>query len=553
MKNKLCIFLSIVLGTAIGSRSVFAQSVQDEAITINLAETFQTMEGFGASLAYYENWLTAHPNKSEIYEAVFAGLSLDILRVRNAHEYDPTMIGRVAEFAQAAEDALGRPIPILSSSWGPPARLKSNNDRNNGGTLKYTADGSGVKFDYAGFAGWWDSALDEYQANGVYPEFISIQNEPEWEASWETCRLNPDETVTATDTIAGYNVALDAVHDTLARRESMPKILGPESIGIGYNNIENYTNALDVSKLYGIAHHLYHGVDENDPWSSINFSKVGIYRPDLPHFQTEYSGGDWFSLGGLIYKSLRDENAVAYLYWDLTWNDGGLVALDNPWYPAQWTFPRGYNLTKDYYAFKQFSAFIHPGWQRIAVSPEGNDCKTLAFLNPGKDSLSLVVVNRSATDSMRIHVGIPGYSIDTSSVFVTSETRDFAYEGRILDGQLKVPPHCIASARMRISVCNSILYPDKTRESGRVLLLSFLYPNPFSQSAILQVSLGQDRELRLMILDVNGRKLRDTHLGHIPAGDHRIAVPRDNLEAGIYIYRLESAEGEFIHGWFVIH
>ena len=72
----------------------------------------------------------------EIYEAIFAELSLDILRVRNAFDYDTGMIDRVAEFAQAAESSLGKPIAVFSSSWGPPGYLKSNNDRKNGGTLK---------------------------------------------------------------------------------------------------------------------------------------------------------------------------------------------------------------------------------------------------------------------------------------------------------------------------------------------------------------------------------------------------------------------------------
>ncbi len=83
-------------------------------------------------------------------------------------------------------------------------------------------------------------------------------------------------------------------------------------------------NASDVSKLNGIAHHLYHGVDENNPYLTTDMSKVGNFHPELPHIQSEYFRGDWFSLGGLIYKSFHDENVVAYLYWDLIWNGAGL-------------------------------------------------------------------------------------------------------------------------------------------------------------------------------------------------------------------------------------
>ena len=178
------------------------------------------------------------------------------------------MIDRAVEFVQAAESVRGKPIAVLSTSWGPPASLKSNNNRSNGGSLKYTVTGGKVEFDYAGFAHWWNASLDEYNAHGIFPDYISIQNEPDWTASYESCRLNPSETVNFTDTIAGYNKALSAVYDTIQTRTVIPELIGPETIGIGYNAVENYCNAMDLSKIHAIAHHLYHGVDENNPFAS---------------------------------------------------------------------------------------------------------------------------------------------------------------------------------------------------------------------------------------------------------------------------------------------
>lgn len=340
--------------------SLRAQTVMPYQITLDASIKFQANVGFGASLAYYENWLTAHPNKNEIYEAIFGELSLDILRVRNAYGYDEGMVDRVSEFTQAAAKSLGKPIAVLVSSWGPPARLKSNNDHKNGGTLKYAVTGGKVIFDYAGFAHWWAQSLNNYNSRGIYPTYISIQNEPDYSDTWETCLFSPAETVNASDTIAGYNLALNAVFDTLLKRNKKPQILGPKTVGIGYNAVENYVNALDEKKINGIAHHLYHGVDETNPYASTNFSKVGSFRPEIPHFQTEFSRGDWFSLAGLIYKTFSEENGVAYLYWDLIWTGGGLVDLEFPWDKTRWTTPKGYAKTKDFHSFKQFSAFIQP-------------------------------------------------------------------------------------------------------------------------------------------------------------------------------------------------
>ncbi|MCK4748701.1 MAG: hypothetical protein KAT15_16725, partial [Bacteroidales bacterium] len=435
-----------------GSGLLRAQQGNYENVVINTGETHQTVVGFGASLAYYEGWLNAHPKKSEIYQAIFGELSLDILRVRNAYDYDPEMVSRVSEYMQAAELSLGHPIALLSTSWGPPGYLKNTGDRKNGGTLRFTSGADGVEFDYAGFAHWWRSSLDEYNQSSIYPTYISIQNEPDFSASWESCLLKPSETVNATDTIAGYNQALDAVYDTIMAREHKPVILGPETVGIGYNAVENYVNALDLSKLGGIAHHLYHGVDESNPYASTDFNKVGNFHSEVPHFQSEYSRGDWFSLAGLIYRSFRDEQVDAYLYWDLIWNEGGLVTLEFPWDQGQWTDPqKGYIKTKDFYSFKQFSAFIHPGWQRIGLSTALDEAVSLTFMSPGKDSATCVLVNRSESESKNVRIVIPGHIIDASSVYVTSASENCTNTGELFDSMLVLAPHSITTVEMLIS------------------------------------------------------------------------------------------------------
>jgi glucuronoarabinoxylan endo-1,4-beta-xylanase len=441
----------LFITTYLGMAPLMAQETLRAQLTIHPRETKQTVVGFGASLAFYENWLNAHPKKGEIYEAIFGELSLDILRVRNAYDYDPGMVGRVKEYMAAAENSLGHPIALLSTSWGPPGYLKNTGDRNNGGTLRYTLDGGNVKFDYAGFAQWWNGSLDEYLANGIFPTYISIQNEPRWSAFYESCLLYPQETINSTDTIAGYNKALDAVYDTLNTRSSRPQILGPEPLGIGYNLVESYMSQLDISKLDGMAHHLYHGVDENNPFASTEFAKLGDLHPELPHFQTEFSRGDWFSLAGLIYKSFWDEQVVAYLYWDLIWNEGGLVQLDFPWDISRWIDPqKGYTKTKDFYAFKQYSAFVHPGWKMTHHSPNGANEAALTFISPTGDSAACVIINRSAISNLSVHLDIPGYRIHESAIYSTSATENCEFKGELIDSVLTLVPHSISTVDMRI-------------------------------------------------------------------------------------------------------
>jgi glucuronoarabinoxylan endo-1,4-beta-xylanase len=530
-------------------RTVLAQTGPYTDITMSTTESYQTVTGFGASLAYYENWLTAHPKKAEIYDVVFKELSLDILRVRNAYGYDNTMITRVKEFYQAAQKSLGRPIDIMVTSWGPPGYLKSNNDRNNGGTLKYSVSGGKVNFQYGEFARWWNQSLDNYNANGIYPTYISIQNEPDWKASYESCLLKPSETINATDTIAGYNKALDAVYDTLMKRSVKPKLLGPECIGIGYNAVENYVNALSLSKLYGIAHHLYHGADETDPLISTDFTKVGNFKPAVPHFQTEYSRGDWFPMAGMIYKTFNDENGVAYFFWDLIWDNGGLVDVDFPWDVSRWSNPQGYTRTKHFFVFKQFSAWIHPGWKRVKVTTPSIMVKSIAFLSTNKDSATVVAINTSATTSYGIHVTVPGYTVKEATVTRTSASVNGVVDLVPADS-VALKPKSITTVSMKISAINT---GAEIKPDGSVEINSCSNnPNPFRESTTLQFTLGKNSPLSFSVFDYQGRRLIAENIGLYMSGEHNYVFKRGNLSPGIYLYKIETPGSDCMTGRFTI-
>lgn len=525
------------------------QDIENAIVTIDPETTYQVMEGFGAALAYYEGWLTAHPNKSEIYDAIFGELSLDILRVRNAHGYDAEMVSRVAEFAQAAEQSLGHPIPIMSTSWGPPAYLKSNNDRNNGGTLRYTIEDGTVIFDYAGFAEWWDESLDAYEAVGVQPAYISIQNEPDFTATYESCRLEPREKIIpGGDTIAGYNRALKAVRDTVLKREDPPKFLGPETIGIGYSAVQRFVDGLNTAHIDAIAHHLYHGVDEWDPYSSDKFTEVGNYEPEIPHWMSEFNRGDWYSLAGLIYKSLHDENVVAYLFWDLIWTEGGLVSLEFPWNSSGWTTAGGYFRTPEFYAFKQYSAFIHPGWIRVDAGLTGSFGRGVAFMDPAGDSLTLVVVNTSEVDYITIDVDVDGYNIDTSFIYKTSDTEMCEFTGALNQSTFFLNPRTIATVKMGIS--KSVDSQNDLLAGGE--LEHRVYPNPASDHATIEFYQERTDATTITLYDLQGKEVRKATPGILASGKNAHTIDISGLGEGLYLYSVNTGGRRVMNGKFLI-
>ena len=430
--------------------TLHSQAYSAEAV-INISQKHQKMEGFGAALAFYQNWLAHHPNKSDVYNLIFDGLGLDILRVANWYGHSDTFQPYSEEFVQEAENSLGYPVKILMSCWSPPAYLKSNNDTKNGGTLKKDAG----EYMYQGYADYWHASLLAYRDRGVVPDWISIQNEPDWSAGWESCLFEGQES----NEFASYGKSLQAVYDKLQTMENPPKMIGPENLGIGYNRTQEYTDYLNPDYLDGIAHHLYHGGDPENPDSYIaSMSQLKTDYSDLPRLQTEFSGGNWLQTAWLIHNSLVYEEVTAYVYWYLAWGfdastgqSNTLISLDNPWASGQWRNNKGYVISHYYYAFKQYSKFIYSGWRRIGSSINNDNLKITAFLSPAVDTISVVVLNTGYSDES-VSFSFSDAAIETGQIYQTTSEIGCRNIGSFSsEAPLSSPAQSITTLQMSLS------------------------------------------------------------------------------------------------------
>ena len=214
--------------------------------TIDPSVRYQQIEGFGAAGAWYGSWLTAHPKRNELYDLLFGQLSLDIYRIRNTYQIDSDSMNTDATIISQANASLDQPLKIMISSWSPPASLKSNGSTV-GGTLAKNAG----NYRYADFAQWWVSSLNAYASLGIVADYVNMQNEPDYLATWDTCKFTPTEN----SSYAGYNLAFSALANAVAAMADKPKLLAPEAVGFG--NSEDYINELiDKTPVYAYAHHL---------------------------------------------------------------------------------------------------------------------------------------------------------------------------------------------------------------------------------------------------------------------------------------------------------
>jgi glucuronoarabinoxylan endo-1,4-beta-xylanase len=382
-------------------------------VTVDLATRYQTMVGFGAAAAYYADYPARHPQSAAIFRTLFDDLGLQVLRIGNWYQNNndnEAAFNATVGLVLGATAALGHPPLILMSSWNPPQALKSNNLLNAGGTLTKTSSGG---YDYPSFGQWWAESLTAYAAAGVVPDYISLQNEPDFTTTQEgTCLFDPTEDATN----AGYGPALDAVRAALSATPglTLPKLVGPETDGIASNKVQNYLDGLSAAgqlgELDAVAHHLYNGGTPTLP-NSFNQTLSGIAQAagDLPTWMTEYAPNtpDMFDTAWLIQNSVTVEGVSTYLYWDLFWppppaGSGypptGLVSIENPSTPTSWQTTNGFFINDSYYAVQHFAKWIEVGWQRVAASTTDGSVLASAFRSPDGTRLTLVLLNTEGAD-----------------------------------------------------------------------------------------------------------------------------------------------------------
>jgi O-glycosyl hydrolase len=396
--------------------------------TVDVDTRYQTIEGFGAAGAWYEGTLVQLGNSNpQIYNVLFRDLGLDIYRLRNAYQESngASYMSSSSTIISHGEAALGRPVKTLVCSWSPPASLKS--DANTiGGTLA----GGPSNYVYSDFANWWADSITAWSNAGVEVNYISLQNELDYEnTQWDTCRFDPTEN----STNAGYDEALDAVYDELYSRfgSAMPKIIGPETTGFNGaagGSLNTYLSAVThLSHLYGYAHHLYNINAGDNPDAYISaMQSFNSSWGTKPLFQTEYekATGSWpdaYNMALLLHDALTVEQVASYFYWDLFWGSANtaLVSITSS----------SYTINSDYYGFRQYSAFIDSGWQRVDATDDSDALRMSAYINPTDDKLTVVVINTSTTTDITLDLSFTGFSVSSGEVYRTSQTENCVDKG----------------------------------------------------------------------------------------------------------------------------
>ena len=173
MKKTLVMAMSLMLlfvATASGQ-----SSTKKAGISIDSRIKYQHVTGFGgfSPSPQWSYWLgDAEMNK--LFGKGDTQLGLNILRLYIANSKNGWSAG-VAN----AKIAKRHGAFIFASPWSPPASWKSNNSDSNGGEL--------LESHYADWANYLNDYYKYMKNQGVTIDAVSIQNEPDWNASYQSC------------------------------------------------------------------------------------------------------------------------------------------------------------------------------------------------------------------------------------------------------------------------------------------------------------------------------------------------------------------------------
>ncbi len=400
---------------------------------VNFTVTHQTLEGFGAAGAWIEDTLVTLGNSQpNIYNVLFGNLGLDIYRIRNDYnESDASpYMSDTATIISNANASLGHPIRVLLSSWSPPAYLKSNNNTEGGTLAKVSGN-----YVYSNFAQWWADSLTAWSSAGVNPYYISMQNEPDYTASWDTCYFAP----TQTDANAGYEQAFAALYTKLNTLPSHPKLLAPETAN--FTDTPGYISALtttDTNNVYGYAHHPYDASASSPDGEDSTMATFASSYGSKPIMMTEFSGSgpfawtDAMNLAIFINNFMTIEGASAYLYWELFWNgNGSLVTITSS----------SYTINTVYYAMMHYSRFTDPGWQRVDANSTSSDLRISAYKDPCEPNAAIVIINTSTTTDMNLTLALNGFTPQNSGIYQSTSNANFAYIGTFSTSAPVFLPH----------------------------------------------------------------------------------------------------------------
>jgi O-glycosyl hydrolase len=368
------------------------------------SKQYQTVEGWGTSLAWWGKVVGEYSNRDEYVEKMFnptTGLGLNILRYNIGGGDNPS--SNVLEYRKA--------VPGYQPSPGVYDWTADANQR----YMLQAAKAQGVNIieAFANSAPYWMTISGSVSgaANGgnnlkpdYYDDFADYLTEvvkhfrDQWGITFDTVtplnepvstwwKLGNDQEGMHFDR-AEQNTILSQVQASLNAKGLTTKLSAPEEYSLDDTNasFKSYSSSVQ-SAISQINTHTYGGSNRTALRNTATSAGKHLWT-------SEYGDGDasGLTMSRTILKDMRNMGASAWVYWQAVDSAEGWGFFKNVLNNTQTT---SYTVNQKYYVMGNYSKFIRPGYKIIGMS----DANTLAAYDAASGKIVLVTTNSDSTDT----------------------------------------------------------------------------------------------------------------------------------------------------------
>ncbi|MFE6076809.1 RICIN domain-containing protein [Paenibacillus sp. NPDC057886] len=387
-----------------GSFGTEASAAASYTATADPSKQYQTIEGWGTSLAWWGKVVGEYSNRDEYVEKMFSpttGLGLNVLRYNIGGGDNPS--SNVLEYRKAVPgyqpspgvydwnaDANQRYMLQAAKSYGVNVFEAFANSAPYWMTISGSVSGAAnggnnLKPDYYDdFADYLTEVVKHFRDNwGITFDTVTPLNEPI--STW--WKLGNNQEGMHFDR-ADQNTILSQVQSSLTAKGLSTKLSAPEEYSLDdtTTSFNSYSSAVK-SAISQINTHTYGGSNRASLRNTATSAGKHLWT-------SEYGDGDasGLTMSRTILKDIRNMGASAWVYWQAVDSADGWGFFKNVLNNTQTT---SYTVNQKYYVMGNYSKFIRPGYKIIGMS----DANTLAAYDAASGKVVLVTTNSDSSDT----------------------------------------------------------------------------------------------------------------------------------------------------------
>ncbi len=323
--------------------AVFSINAHAAVCSVDMASDQQTIDGFGFSSAW-SGQLSAVKNN-----ALYDTIGMSLLRIR----IDPNQYWADETANAAAAHAHG--ATVLGTPWTPPAYMKDNTN---------VVHGSLLPAYYADYADYLDQA-----ATSIGLDYVSIQNEPDWNPDYEGCVWNGEQ--------------LRVFCRDYAQNIGVPVVM-PEALGFNDSYSDPTLNdSTAVGNIDIVAGHFY----GSGNYVHGNALSKGKHVWMTEHYidDAKYNMGNCITLAREMSDAMNNWFSAYFWWWVADYDTYGNLVDSNG------------TIFKNAYTIGQFAKWVRPGSVRVSADYNpSSDVYVTAYRVNGETVIVAVNANTSA-------------------------------------------------------------------------------------------------------------------------------------------------------------